>query len=63
VEEDEEMERENEGGIAKRPDPNELGVLAWGELALDQQDGGWGHPADCVGRITLLVCKSQSDVR
>jgi hypothetical protein len=26
VEEDEEMEREDEGGTAKRPDPNELDV-------------------------------------
>jgi hypothetical protein len=33
-EEDEEMERGDERGIAKRPDPNELDVPEWRELAL-----------------------------
>jgi hypothetical protein len=35
VEEDEEMEREDERGVAKRPDLNELDVPDWAELALD----------------------------
>jgi hypothetical protein len=35
VEEDEEMEREDERGVAKRPDLNELDVPEWAELALD----------------------------
>jgi hypothetical protein len=34
VEEDEEMEREDERGVAKRPDLNELDVPEWAELAL-----------------------------
>jgi hypothetical protein len=36
VEEDEEMEREDERGVAKRPDLNELDVPEWAELALDK---------------------------
>jgi hypothetical protein len=32
VEEDEEMEREDERGAAKRPDLNELDVPEWAEL-------------------------------
>ena len=36
VEEDEEMEREDERGVAKRPDLNELDVPEWAELALDE---------------------------
>jgi hypothetical protein len=36
VEEDEEMEREDERGLAKRPDLNELDVPEWAELALDK---------------------------
>ena len=32
VEEDEEMEREDERGVAKRPDLNELDVPEWAEL-------------------------------
>jgi hypothetical protein len=36
VEEDEEMERQNERGVAKRPDLNELDVPEWAELALDK---------------------------
>jgi hypothetical protein len=36
VEDDEEMEREDERGVAKRPDLNELDVPEWAELALDK---------------------------
>jgi hypothetical protein len=36
VEEDEEMEREDERGVAKRPDLSELNVPEWAELALDK---------------------------
>jgi hypothetical protein len=36
VEEDEEIEREDERGVAKRPDLNELDVPEWAELALDK---------------------------
>ena len=36
VEEDEEMEREDERGVAERPDLNELDVPEWTELALDK---------------------------
>jgi hypothetical protein len=36
VEEDAEMEREDERGVAKRPDLNELNVPEWAELALDK---------------------------
>ena len=36
VEEDEEMKREDERGVAKRPDLNELDVPEWAELALDK---------------------------
>jgi hypothetical protein len=36
VEGDEEMEREDERGVAKRPDLNELDVPEWAELALDK---------------------------
>ena len=36
VEEDEEMKREGERGVAKRPDLNELDVPEWAELALDK---------------------------
>jgi hypothetical protein len=36
VEEDEEMEREDERGMAKRPGLNELDVPEWAELALDK---------------------------
>jgi hypothetical protein len=35
VEEDEEMEREDERGVAKWLDLNELDVPEWAELALD----------------------------
>jgi hypothetical protein len=35
VEEDEEMELEDERGVTKRPDLNELNVPEWAELALD----------------------------
>jgi hypothetical protein len=35
AEEDEEMEREDERGVAKRPDLSELDVPEWAELALD----------------------------
>jgi hypothetical protein len=35
VEEDEESEREDERGIAKRPDPNELDVPKWEAPALN----------------------------
>ena len=38
VEEDEEMEREDERGVAKRPDLNELDVPEWAELALDKAE-------------------------
>ena len=34
VEEDEEMKREDERGVAKRPDLNELDVPEWAELTL-----------------------------
>jgi hypothetical protein len=34
VEEGEEMEREDERGVAKRPDLNELDVPEWAKLAL-----------------------------
>jgi hypothetical protein len=37
VEEDEEMEREDERGVAKRPDLNELDVPEWAELTLDNK--------------------------
>jgi hypothetical protein len=36
VEQDEEIEREDERGVAKRPGPNELDVPEWAELALDK---------------------------
>ena len=36
VEEDEEVEREDERGVAKRPDLNELDVPEWTKLALDK---------------------------
>jgi hypothetical protein len=36
VEVDEEMEREDERGVAKRPDLNELDVPEWAELAMDK---------------------------
>jgi hypothetical protein len=36
VEENEETEREDERGVAKRPDLNELDVPEWAELALDK---------------------------
>jgi hypothetical protein len=36
VEEDEEMEREDEQGVAKRPDLDELDVPEWAELAIDK---------------------------
>jgi hypothetical protein len=36
VEENDEMEREDERGVAKRPDLNELDVPEWAELALDK---------------------------
>jgi hypothetical protein len=38
VEEDEEMEQEDERGMAKRPDLNELDVPEWAELALDKTE-------------------------
>jgi hypothetical protein len=40
VEVDEEMEREDERGVAKRPDLNELDVpeWEWEELALDKAE-------------------------
>jgi hypothetical protein len=37
IEEDEETEREDERGVAKWPDLNELDVPEWAELALDTQ--------------------------
>jgi hypothetical protein len=42
VEEDEEMEREDERGVTKRPDLNELDVPEWAELALDTVE--WRKP-------------------
>jgi hypothetical protein len=36
VEEDEEMEREDKRGMAKRPDLNELDVPEWAQLAIDK---------------------------
>jgi hypothetical protein len=36
VEENEEMEREDERGVVKRPDLDELCVPKWAELALDK---------------------------
>jgi hypothetical protein len=36
VEEDQEMEREDERGMAKRPDLNELDAPEWAEMALDK---------------------------
>jgi hypothetical protein len=36
VKEDEEMEREDERGVAKRPDLNELDMPEWAELSLDK---------------------------
>jgi hypothetical protein len=36
VEEDDEIEREDARGVAKRPDLNELDVPKWAELALDK---------------------------
>ena len=36
MEEDEEMDREDERKVAKRPDLNELHVPEWAELALKQ---------------------------
>jgi hypothetical protein len=38
VEEDEEMEQDDERGVAKQPDLNELDVPEWAELALDKQE-------------------------
>jgi hypothetical protein len=43
VEEDEEMEREDERGVAKRPDLNELDVPEWAELALDKVENGGSY--------------------
>jgi hypothetical protein len=40
VEEDEETKREDERGMAKRPDLNELDVPEWAELALHTSYGG-----------------------
>ena len=48
VEEDEEMEREDERGVAKRPDFNELDVPEWTELALNKVE--WRKP---LQRIVL----------
>jgi hypothetical protein len=48
VEEDEEMEREDERGMAKRPDLNELDAPEWAELALDNVE--W---RELLQRITL----------
>ena len=48
VEEDEEMEREDERGMAKRPDLNELDVPEWAELALDK-----------IGRRELATARLQ----
>jgi hypothetical protein len=36
MEEDEEMERGDERGVAKQPDLNELDVSKWAELALNK---------------------------
>jgi hypothetical protein len=36
VDEDEEMEREDEQGVAKQPDLNNLDAPEWPELALDK---------------------------
>jgi hypothetical protein len=49
VEEDEEMEREDERGVAdmaKRPDLNELDVPEWAELALDKIE--WRKPLQFI---------------
>jgi hypothetical protein len=43
VEEDEEMEREDERAVAKRPDLNELDVPEWADLALNKTE--WRKPA------------------
>jgi hypothetical protein len=43
VEEDEEMEREDERGVAKRPDLHELDVPEWAELALDKVEWRKGY--------------------
>jgi hypothetical protein len=40
-EEDEEMERKDERGVAKRPDLNELNVPEWAELALVSDKPEW----------------------
>jgi hypothetical protein len=48
VEEDEEMERENERGVAKRPDLNELDVPEWAELALDKVEWRKRELLQCI---------------
>jgi hypothetical protein len=40
VEEDEEMKRGDEQGVAKRPDLNKLDVSGWAELALNKMEYG-----------------------
>jgi hypothetical protein len=50
VEEDEEVEREDERGVAKRPDLNELDVPELAELALDKVE--W---RELLQRIALYV--------
>jgi hypothetical protein len=47
VEEDEEMEREDGRGVAKRPDLNELDVPEWAELALDEVE--WRELSEPLG--------------
>jgi hypothetical protein len=46
VEVDEEMERQDERGVAKRPDLNELDVPEWAELALDKIE--WRKLLPCI---------------
>ena len=64
MEEDEEMEREDERGVAKRPDLNELDVPEWAELALDkverrkllQRIALWRWRQRAAGRAQRLGC-------
>ena len=64
MEEDEEMEREDERGVAKRPDLNELDVPEWAELALDrverrellQRIALWRWRLRAAGRSQRLGC-------
>jgi hypothetical protein len=59
VEEDEEMEREDERGVAKRPDLNELSidVPEWAELALSASPSRDGDSEpQAAGRAQRLGC-------